>query len=156
VKIYEGKLISAGKKYFIVASRFNEFITKKLLEGAEDALLRHGAQKDDIDLAWVPGAMEIPYVAKKAAASKHYQVVICLGAIIRGQTAHFDIVAAESAKGIAAAALETGVPIVNGIITTESIEQAVERAGTKSGNKGFTAALSAIEMANLYEELKTL
>jgi len=152
MKVREGKLTTQGKKYCLVASRFNELITSKLVEGARDCLLRHGAQEEDLELAWVPGAFEIPFVAKKAAASKKYHAVICLGAVIRGNTPHFDVVMSESAKGVAQAALETGVPVINGILTTDSIEQAVERAGTKSGNKGFAAAQAAIEMVNLYSE----
>jgi 6,7-dimethyl-8-ribityllumazine synthase len=154
MKIYEGKLISEGKKYFLVVSRFNEFISTKLLEGAKDALLRHGAQDEHLEMAWVPGAFEIPYIAKKAAASGRFDAVICLGAIIRGSTPHFNFVASEAAKGVAQAALETGVPIIYGIITTDTLEQAIERAGTKAGNKGFAAGLAAIEMVNLYGEIK--
>lgn len=154
MKIFEGNLISKGKKYFIIVSRFNELITKKLLEGANDGLLRHGVKDDEMDIAWVPGAMEVAYLAKSMALTKKYHAIICLGAVIRGNTPHFDIVAAESAKGIALAALETGIPVINGIITTESIEQAIERAGTKVGNKGFDAALAAIEMVNLYSEIE--
>jgi 6,7-dimethyl-8-ribityllumazine synthase len=151
MKVTEGKLISQGKKYCLVASRFNEFITTKLVEGATDALLRHGVKDDEVELAWVPGAFEIPYLAKKAALSKRYDAIVCLGAVIRGTTPHFGVVASESAKGVAQAALETGVPIIYGILTTDTIEQAVERAGTKSGNKGFDAAMTAIEMVNLYD-----
>jgi 6,7-dimethyl-8-ribityllumazine synthase len=154
MKTYEGKLLAQGKKFFIIVSRFNEFISQPLLEGAKDALLRHGAAEDDLSMAWVPGAFEIPYVAKLAAESGKYAAVICLGAIIRGGTPHFNFVASESAKGIAHAAMETGCPVVYGILTTDTIEQAVERAGTKAGNKGFDAAVSAIELANLYAELK--
>ncbi|MCK5218062.1 6,7-dimethyl-8-ribityllumazine synthase [bacterium] len=154
MKIYEGKLISEGKKYFLVVSRFNEFISTKLMEGAKDALLRHGAQEEQLEMAWVPGAFEIPYIAKKAAASGRFNAVICLGAIIRGNTPHFNFVASEAAKGVAQAALETGVPIIYGIVTTDTLEQAIERAGTKSGNKGFAAGLAAIEMVNLYGEIK--
>ncbi len=156
MKIYEGNLISEGKKYFLVVSRFNEFISTKLMEGAKDALLRHGAQEEQLEMAWVPGAFEIPYIAKKAAASGRFDAVICLGAIIRGNTPHFNFVASEAAKGVAQAALETGVPIIYGIITTDTLEQAIERAGTKSGNKGFAAGLAAVEMVNLYGEMKLL
>jgi 6,7-dimethyl-8-ribityllumazine synthase len=154
MKTYEGKLIVQGQKFFIIVSRFNELISRQLLEGARDALLRHGATEDALEMAWVPGAFEIPYVAKKVAASGKYAAVICLGAVIRGGTPHFDYVASESAKGVAQAAMETGCPVVYGILTTDSIEQAVERAGTKAGNKGFDAAMSAVELANLYAELK--
>ncbi len=156
MKIHEGNLISEGKKYFLVVSRFNEFISTKLMEGAKDALLRHGAQEEQLEMAWVPGAFEIPYIAKKAAASGRFDAVICLGAIIRGNTPHFNFVASEAAKGVAQAALETGVPIIYGIITTDTLEQAIERAGTKSGNKGFAAGLAAVEMVNLYGEMKLL
>jgi 6,7-dimethyl-8-ribityllumazine synthase len=154
MKTYAGKLIVSGQKFFIVVSRFNELISRQLLEGARDALLRHGATEDSLEMAWVPGAFEIPYVAKKAAATGKYAAVICLGAVIRGGTPHFDYVAAESAKGVAQAALETGIPVIYGILTTDNIEQAVERAGTKAGNKGFDAAMSALELANLYADLK--
>jgi 6,7-dimethyl-8-ribityllumazine synthase len=154
MKTYEGKLTIKGKKFIIVISRFNEFISKKLLDGALDALLRHGAVESDIELAWVPGAFEVPYLAKKVAETKRYDAVICLGTVIRGNTPHFNYVAAEAAKGIAQAALSTNIPIIFGILTTDSIEQAVERAGTKSGNKGFDAAVSAIEMVNLYGEIE--
>ncbi len=154
MKVYEGKLLAQGKKYFIIISRFNEFISSKLLDGAKDCLLRHGCNESDLEIAWVPGAFEIPYLAQKVAASKKYDAVICLGAVIRGSTPHFEYVAAESAKGIASVALATGCPVIYGMITTDNLEQAVERAGTKEGNKGFTAALSAIEMANLYADLK--
>jgi 6,7-dimethyl-8-ribityllumazine synthase len=149
IKTFEGRLVADGLKFGIVISRFNEFITGKLLEGAKDALIRHGAVEENITVAWVPGTFEIPVVAKKMAASQNYDAVICLGALIRGATPHFDYIAAEASKGIAQAGLETGVPCIFGVITTESIEQAIERAGTKSGNKGFAAAEAAIEMANL-------
>jgi 6,7-dimethyl-8-ribityllumazine synthase len=151
--IYEGKLIAEGLKIGVVVGRFNEFITNKLLGGALDGLTRHGAKEDDIDVAWVPGAFEIPLVAKKMAVSKKYDAVICLGTVIRGSTPHFDYVCAEVSKGVAHVALDTGIPTIFGVLTTETIEQAVERAGTKAGNKGFDAAMSAIEMANL---LKTI
>ncbi len=154
MKVYEGKLLAQGKKYFIIVSRFNEFISHQLLEGAKDALLRHGASEADVEMAWVPGAFEIPYVAKKVAEMGKYSAVICLGAIIRGGTPHFEYVASESAKGVAQVAMESGTPVVYGILTTDTIEQAVERAGTKAGNKGYDAAVTAIEMANLYEALK--
>jgi len=148
-KVYEGQLLAADLKFGIVASRFNEFITQKLLEGALDALKRHGASDEAIEVAWVPGSFEIPLVAKKMAESGKYDAVICVGAVIRGSTPHFEYIAAEVTKGIAQAALTTGVPVIYGVITTDTIEQAIERAGTKAGNKGFAAAESAIEMANL-------
>lgn len=153
MKIYEGRLAAEGLKFCIVASRFNDFITSRLIDGALDALTRHGAEKKDIEIVRVPGAFEIPLIAKKTAASKKYDAVIALGTIIRGATPHFDYVAAESSKGIAQASLETDVPITFGIITSDTIEQAIERAGTKSGNKGWDAALSAIEMVNLIQSI---
>ena len=153
-KVLEGKLIVAkGTRFALVAGRFNEFITGKLVEGARDALLRHGAAEDDITLAWVPGSFEMPVVAKRLAEGGKFNAVICLGAVIRGSTPHFEYIAAEAAKGIAAAALASGKPVIFGVITADTIEQAVERAGTKSGNKGFTAACAAIEMVNLLEQL---
>lgn len=154
MKIYEGKLIAEGKKFGIVVSRFNEFITGKLLEGALDALKRHGALNEDIEIAWVPGAFEIPLIAKKMAESKRYNAVIALGAVIRGETPHFDYVANEVSKGIAKISLDTEVPVIFGVLTTDTIEQAIVRAGTKGGNKGFEAAVTAIEMANLIDEIK--
>ncbi|KHO61555.1 6,7-dimethyl-8-ribityllumazine synthase [Thermoanaerobacter sp. YS13] len=154
MKIYEGKLIAEGKKFGIVVSRFNEFITGKLLEGALDALKRHGALNEDIEIAWVPGAFEIPLIAKKMAESKRYNAVIALGAVIRGETPHFDYVANEVSKGIAKISLDTEVPIIFGVLTTDTIEQAIVRAGTKGGNKGFESAVTAIEIANLMEEIK--
>jgi 6,7-dimethyl-8-ribityllumazine synthase len=147
--VYEGQLLGTGLRFALVASRFNEFITRKLLEGALDALGRHGVADEDIAIAWVPGAFEIPLVAKRMAASEQYDAVICVGAVIRGATPHFDYVAAEVTKGVALAGLETGVPVLLGVLTTDTIEQAIERAGTKAGNKGFDAAVGAIEMANL-------
>lgn len=153
MKIYNGNLISGEGKYGIVISRFNEFIGSKLLSGAIDALERHGVDEANIEIAWVPGAFEIPLVAKKMARTGRYDSVICLGAVIRGSTPHFDIVAAEVSKGIAHIGLETEVPIIFGVLTTDSIEQAVERAGTKAGNKGFESAVTAIEMANLLKEI---
>ena len=153
VQIKEGKLLGQGSKYGIVVARFNEFISSKLLSGAYDALQRHGVQDSDITTAWVPGAFEIPLVAQTMAASKKYDAIICLGAVIRGATSHYDLVCNEAAKGIAQASLKTGVPIMFGIVTTESIEQAVERAGTKAGNKGFDVACGAIEMVNLLKNL---
>ncbi len=150
----EGKLIANDMKFGIVAARFNEFIVSKLIGGAEDALLRHGAKEDDITLAWVPGAFEIPTAAKQMAQSGKYDAVICLGAVIRGATSHYDYVCNEVSKGIAHVSLETGVPVMFGVVTTENIEQAVERAGTKAGNKGYDAAVSAIEMVDLIKKLK--
>ena len=153
MNIIEGKLIAEGQKIAIVAGRFNEIITNKLLGGAVDAFKRHGGEEENIDLAWVPGAFEIPLVAKKLAESKKYDAVVCLGAVIRGATPHFDMVANETTKGIAAAGLQTGVPIIFGVLTTDNIEQAVERAGTKAGNKGFEAVTTAIEMVNLMKQI---
>ncbi|MFC5403867.1 6,7-dimethyl-8-ribityllumazine synthase [Cohnella soli] len=147
--VYEGNLISQGLKYGIVVGRFNEFITSKLLGGALDALKRHGAEEHEVEVAWVPGAFEIPLVAQKMAESGKYDAVITLGAVIRGSTPHFDFVCNEVAKGVSAINLKTGVPTIFGVLTTDSIEQAVERAGTKAGNKGWEAAATAIEMANL-------
>jgi 6,7-dimethyl-8-ribityllumazine synthase len=149
--VYEGKLSAEGKRFGIVVSRFNSFISTELLEGAQDCLGRHGADPDGVDVAWVPGAFEIPMVARKMAGSGRYDAVICLGAVIRGSTPHFDYVASEMSKGIAASGLETGVPTLFGVLTTDTIEQAIERAGTKSGNKGWDAALGAIEMASLMD-----
>ncbi|MEM5947666.1 6,7-dimethyl-8-ribityllumazine synthase [Spirochaetia bacterium 38H-sp] len=151
--IIEGKLIGKGLKIAIVASRFNEFITGKLIDGAMDALLRHEVADNDIDTVWVPGSYEIPLVAKKLAAGSKYDAIICLGAVIRGATPHFDYVSAEVAKGIAHVSLETGKPVIFGVLTTDTIEQAIERAGTKAGNKGWDAAISAIEMANLLRQI---
>jgi 6,7-dimethyl-8-ribityllumazine synthase len=148
-KRIEGELSAKNKRYALVVARFNELIGSKLLAGAMDCLLRHNAAEDAIDEYWVPGAYEIPLVAKKAALSGSYDAVICLGAVIRGETPHFDFVASEAAKGIAQASLETGVPIIFGVITTDSVEQAVDRAGTVAGNRGFDAAMAAIEMSNL-------
>jgi 6,7-dimethyl-8-ribityllumazine synthase len=151
--VVEGQLSAAGRRFAIVASRFNELIGKKLLEGAIDCLIRHNGQKDAITVVWVPGAFEIPLVAKKLAASGKFDAVICLGAVIRGNTPHFDYIAAEVSKGIASINLSQEVPVIFGVLTTDSIEQAVERAGTKSGNKGWDAALSAMEMADLMTKL---
>lgn len=151
--VYEGKLLGAGLRFGLVVSRFNEFISRKLLEGALDALSRHGVAQEDIEVAWVPGAFEIPLVARRLAESGRFQAIICLGAVIRGATPHFEYVAAEVAKGIALVGLETGVPTLFGVLTTDTIEQAIERAGTKAGNKGFDAALAAMEMANLLRQL---
>ena len=152
--IFEGNLISKNIKFAIIVSRFNEFISNKLLSGAIDGLVRHGAKEDDIEISWVPGSFEIPLVAKKIANLKKVDAVICLGAVIRGDTPHFDYVASEISKGIAAVSLETGVPVIFGVLTTDTIEQAIERAGTKSGNKGFDAAVTAIEMVNLIKSIK--
>ncbi|PKP50502.1 MAG: 6,7-dimethyl-8-ribityllumazine synthase [Bacteroidetes bacterium HGW-Bacteroidetes-11] len=149
MKIIEGKLNAKGLKFGIVVGRFNEFISSKLLGGAIDALKRHDASDTDIEVAWAPGSYEIPFVAKKMAKSGKYDAIICLGAVIRGATPHFDVVANEVAKGVAMVGLETEIPVIFGVLTTDSIEQAIERAGTKSGNKGFDAAMAAIEMANL-------
>lgn len=153
MKRYEGELQAKGLKFAIIISRFNEFITGKLLDGALDALVRHGATEQNIDVIKVPGSFEIPLTAKRVAQKKSYDAVICLGTIIRGATPHFDYVAAEAAKGIATASLDTGVPIAFGVLTTDTIEQAVERAGSKSGNKGWDAAMVAIEMAQLMKKL---
>ncbi|MFS0687776.1 6,7-dimethyl-8-ribityllumazine synthase [Sporosarcina sp. 179-K 8C2 HS] len=150
---YEGHLIGTGLKIGIVVSRFNEFISGKLLSGAEDALRRHGVDANDIEIAWVPGAFEIPLIAKRMAASKKYDAVITLGTVIRGATPHFDYVCNEVAKGVAALNMTEEVPVIFGVLTTDSIEQAVERAGTKAGNKGWDVGVSAIEMANLLKQL---
>ncbi|NLI13266.1 6,7-dimethyl-8-ribityllumazine synthase [Pelotomaculum propionicicum] len=152
-KLYEGHLLGQGLKFGLVAGRFNEFITNKLISGALDALNRHGVQDQDIEVAWVPGAFEIPFVARKMASMKKYDAVICLGAVIRGATPHFDYVAGEVAKGVAKVGLESGVPAIFGVITADTIEQAIERAGTKAGNKGWDAAVTAIEMANLMKNM---
>lgn len=153
MKIYEGKLIAQGLKFGIIVGRFNEFISSKLLSGALDGLKRHGVNERDIEVTWVPGSFEIPLIAKKMAKSKKYDAVICLGAVIRGATPHFDYVASEVSKGIAKVSLDTEIPVIFGVLTTDTIEQAIERAGTKAGNKGYEAALTAIEMANLLKEL---
>jgi 6,7-dimethyl-8-ribityllumazine synthase len=153
MKIIEGDLQAKGLKFGIVISRFNEFITGKLLDGAKDALVRHGAKEEDIDIVKVPGSFEIPLIAKKMAAKEIYNAVICLGTVIRGATPHFDYISAEVSKGIATVSMETGVPVAFGVLTCDTIEQAVERAGTKSGNKGWDAALTAIEMAQLLKKL---
>lgn len=153
MRVIEGNLLAKDHKIVIVASRFNEIITNKLLGGALDAFKRHGGDDDNIDVAWVPGAFEIPLVAKKLAESNKYNAVVCIGAVIRGATPHFDMVANETTKGIAAAGLSTGVPIVFGVLTTDSIEQAIERAGSKAGNKGFEAVTTAIEMVNLLNNI---
>jgi 6,7-dimethyl-8-ribityllumazine synthase len=148
-KPIEGMLVGKGLKFGLVVSRFNEFITQKLLDGAQDALLRHGVAQADIDVAWVPGSFEIPLIAKKLAQTKRYDAIICLGAVVRGGTPHFEYISAEVTKGIAMVGLETGLPVIYGVITADSLEQAIGRAGTKEGNQGFKAAASAIEMANL-------
>lgn len=153
MKRIEGELQAKGLKFGVIVSRFNDFITGKLLEGAKDALVRHGAREDDIDVVKVPGSFEIPLVAKKMAMKGTYNAIICLGTIIRGATPHFEYVAAEASKGIASASMETGIPMAFGIITSDTIEQAVERAGTKSGNKGWDAAITAIEMAQLLKKI---
>jgi len=153
MKVIQGELKAEGLKFAIVVSRFNDFITSKLFEGAVDALVRHGARDEDIDVVRVPGSFEIPLTAKKMASKGSYHAVICIGTVIRGATPHFDYVASEVSKGIASVSLETGVPIAFGVITSDTIEQAVERAGTKSGNKGFDAALTAIEMAQVMKKL---
>ena len=150
-KILEANLLAKGKKFAVIVSRFNDFITDRLLGGAVDALIRSGARDEDIEVAKVPGAFEIPLIAKKMAQSGRYNAVICLGAVIRGATPHFDYVSAEVSKGIAVVGLESGVPVIFGIVTTDTIEQAIERAGAKSGNKGWNAAVNAVEMANLIE-----
>ena len=154
MRILEGKMVAEGVKIGIVVARFNEFITSKLLGGAMDGLVRHGMNEDDVDVAWVPGAFEIPLIAKKMAKSGKYDAVIALGAVIRGSTSHYDYVCNEVSKGVAAASMESGVPVMFGIVTTENIEQAIERAGTKAGNKGYDCALGAIEMINLIKTME--
>ena len=153
MKTFEGKMVAKGVRIGIVVARFNEFITSKLLGGAMDGLIRHDIDEDNIDVAWVPGAFEIPLIAKKMAKSGKYDAVIALGAVIRGSTSHYDYVCNEVSKGVAAASLESGVPVMFGVVTTENIEQAIERAGTKAGNKGYDCALGAIEMVNLIREM---
>ena len=153
MKVLVGKVVSEGAKIGIVAARFNEFIVSKLIAGARDGLIRHNVEDDDITLAWVPGAFEIPVMAKKMAESGKYDAVICLGAVIRGATSHYDYVCAEVSKGIASVSLETGIPVMFGVVTTDNIEQAIERAGTKAGNKGYDCALGAIEMINLAKQM---
>lgn len=150
---FEGKLSGKGLRFGIVAGRFNEFISTRLLDGALDSLKRHDVAEDDVEVAWVPGAFEMPLVAQRLAASGRYDALICLGAVIRGGTPHFDYVAAETAKGIAKVSLDMGIPVIFGVLTTDTVEQAVERAGTKAGNKGWSAAMNALEMANLLREL---
>ena len=151
--VFEGFLSGEGLRFAIVVSRFNEFIGSKLLSGALDCLTRHGADSANVDVAWVPGAFEIPLIAQRLAGTKRYDAVICLGAVIRGSTPHFDYVSGEVAKGVAKVQLDTGVPVIFGVLTTDTIEQAVERAGTKAGNKGWDAAVSALEMAHLLKSL---
>jgi 6,7-dimethyl-8-ribityllumazine synthase len=153
MKVHKGHLDASVGRFVIVVSRFNEFVTQKLLEGALDCLRRHGAKEDNLEVIWVPGAFEIPYVAKKAAESAAYDGVICLGAVIRGSTPHFDYVANEVAKGVSRVAMETGVPTVYGVITADSLEQAMERAGAKMGNRGFDAAMATMELADLYRNI---
>ena len=153
MKVYEGKLVSEGVKVGIVVARFNEFITSKLLGGAIDGLKRENVKEENIEVAWVPGAFEIPLIAKKMADSKKYDAIVCLGAVIRGATSHYDYVCAEVSKGVAQVSLNAGIPVMFGVLTTDTIEQAVERAGTKAGNKGFECAQGAIEMVNLINEL---
>lgn len=154
MRVLEGKLVASGLKVGIVASRFNEFIVSKLVSGALDGLKRHDVKEEDIDIAWVPGAFEIPLIADKMAKSKKYDAVICLGTVIRGATSHYDYVCNEVSKGIAQVSLNTGIPVLFGVVTTENIEQAIERAGTKAGNKGYDCALSAIEMVQLIKEVE--
>lgn len=151
---FEGKVVSSGIKVGIVASRFNEFITSKLVAGAMDGLIRHDVNEDDVDVAWVPGAFEVPLIAKKMAGSGKYDAVICVGVVIRGSTSHYDYVCSEVSKGIASVSLSSGIPVMFGILTTDTIEQAIERAGTKAGNKGYDCALGAIEMVNLIREIE--
>jgi len=153
-KHYEGILIGKGLKFAVVISRFNELITKKLLEGARDALLRHGVDEGDIDIAWTPGCLEIPIISKKLAQSSKYDAIICLGAVIRGGTPHSEYVASEANRGIGRVSLDTGLPVIQGIITADTLEQAIQRAGAKEGNKGSVAAVSAIEMANLFKAIQ--
>jgi len=152
-KTYEGTLRGKGLKFGVVVARFNEFITSKLLGGAQDALARHGVAEADIDIAWVPGSFEIPLIAQKMAGTKKYNAIICLGTVIRGATPHFEYIASEVAKGVAKVSLDEGIPVLFGVITADTLEQAIERAGTKSGNKGFDAAVGAIEMANLLKSI---
>ena len=153
MKLLEGNVIGTGLKVGIVAARFNEFIVGKLVSGAQDALVRHGVDIDDIEIAWVPGAFEIPLIAQKMAQSGKYDMVLCLGAVIRGSTSHYDLVCNECAKGVAQVSLASGIPVLFGVVTTDTIEQAIERAGTKAGNKGYDVACSGIEMANLIKGL---
>ena len=153
MKTFEGRLVAEGLKVGIIVARFNEFIGSKLLSGAIDGLVRHGMNEDDIEGAWVPGAFEIPVAAQRMAQSKKYDAIICLGAVIKGSTSHYDYVCAEVSKGVASVSLQYGLPVMFGVLTTDNIEQAIERAGTKAGNKGYDCALSAIEMANLFRQM---
>jgi len=153
MRVLEGKVVAEGMKVGIVAARFNEFIVNKLVGGAEDALVRHGLSTEDIDLAWVPGAFEIPVIAQKMAQTGRYDAIVCLGAVIKGSTSHYDYVCAEVSKGVAQVSMSTGVPCLFGVLTTDNIEQAIERAGTKAGNKGYDAACSAVEMVNLIRSM---
>ena len=153
MNVFEGKLIGEGLKIAIVASRFNEFITSKLISGAEDCLKRHGVRDEDITLVWVPGAFELPLMAKKIIMNMSFDAVICVGAVIRGATSHYEMVCNETAKGIAQVSLNSGIPVLFGVLTTDTIEQAIERAGTKAGNKGYDVAVSAIEMVNLFKNM---
>lgn len=153
MKTFEGRLVAEGLKVGIIVARFNEFIGSKLLSGAVDGLVRHGVNDDDIEVAWVPGAFEIPVAAQRMAQSKKYDAIICLGAVIKGSTSHYDYVCAEVSKGVASISLQYGLPVMFGVLTTDNIEQAIERAGTKAGNKGYDCALSAIEMANLFRQM---
>ncbi|OHB35966.1 MAG: 6,7-dimethyl-8-ribityllumazine synthase [Planctomycetes bacterium GWA2_40_7] len=154
VKLFEGNLIGKNKTFGIVVSRFNSFITKKLLEGAQDCLIRHGIMEEDIDVFWVPGACELPVTAMRLAKNAKHDGIICLGAVIRGETPHFDYVASEAAKGISEVGLTTGIPTIYGVITTDTLEQAIDRAGARGGNKGAEAALTALEMVNLFDKMK--
>ncbi len=154
MRIFEGKLVGKGLKFALVVSRFNETVTKKLLEGALDCLLRHDVQGEDVDIFWTPGSFEIPVTAKKLAETGKYDAIICLGCLIRGDTPHFDFLSAEVTKGVAQVSLEHTIPVIFGVLTADTLEQAMERSGAKGGNKGFQAALSAIEMANLFKEMK--
>ncbi len=153
MKVLEGNLIAKGLKVGIVCARFNEFITSRLLGGAMDGLVRHGVNEDDVEVAWVPGAFEIPVAAQRMAKSGKYDAILCLGAVIKGSTSHYDYVCAEVSKGVAQVSLNSGLPVMFGVLTTDNIEQAIERAGTKAGNKGYDVALSAIEMANLFKNM---
>lgn len=153
MKTFEGRLVAEGLKVGIIVARFNEFIGSKLLSGAIDGLVRHGMNEEDIEIAWVPGAFEIPVAAQRMAQSKKYDAIICLGAVIKGATSHYDYVCAEVSKGVASVSLQFGLPVMFGVLTTDNIEQAIERAGTKAGNKGYDCALSAIEMANLFRQI---
>ena len=156
MKTFEGRLVAEGLKVGIIVARFNEFIGSKLLSGAVDGLVRHGVNDDDIEVAWVPGAFEIPVAAQRMAQSKKYDAIICLGAVIKGSTSHYDYVCAEVSKGVASVSLQYGLPVMFGVLTTDNIEQAIERAGTKAGNKGYDCALSAIEMANLFRQMELI